>query len=64
MSAKDEWLSFDCKVQGKGEIYVPEFKGTWLISESGMCANIGGNDWAIYTLHPEDCKRICDAHGE
>ena len=33
----------------------------WLIGSAGMFANIGGSDWRIYTLHPEDCARICAA---
>lgn len=31
----------------------------WLIGSSGMIANTGGSDWRIYTLHQEDCARIC-----
>jgi hypothetical protein len=40
-------------------IRVPSFNGEWIISETGMVANVGGNDWRIYTLHPDDCKAIC-----
>jgi len=59
-----EWKPFACEISeqepGKlTEIYVPAFDGTWLVGSSSMVANIGGNDWAIYTIHPEDCATLC-----
>jgi hypothetical protein len=30
-----------------------------VIDKTGMVANVGGNDWRIYTLHPEDCETLC-----
>lgn len=58
------WLSTQCEAKADGtgaEVHVPSLKGTWLIHREGMIANVGGNDWAIYTLHPEDCARIVAA---
>jgi hypothetical protein len=56
VKAKDaRWLEFDCEVRERNgqtaTIYVPEQRGTWAIT--------GGNDPWIYTLHPDDCARIC-----
>jgi len=58
------WQRFACEVReqepGKlTEVYVPAFNGTWLVGSEGMTANIGGNDWAIYTIHPDDCRALC-----
>lgn len=65
MGVKGEWIAFDCEPQMEvGEVKVPELKGTWLIHDTGMMANVGGNDWRIYDLHPEDCARICHAQRE
>lgn len=61
------WKGYPCSfrvVDGAVELRVPKLAGTWLITKRGMFANVGGNDWAIYTLHPEDCARLCAAaHG-
>lgn len=40
-------------------IRVPEWNGEWLIGVGGMIGNTGGNDWRIYTLRPDDCRRLC-----
>lgn len=53
------WLECECRVIAPGEIEVPMFVARWLICETGMIANVGGNDWRIYTLHPDDCARLC-----
>lgn len=57
------WRSLKCRVYrdalGSVEVTVPEYDQIWLISPEGMTANIGGNDWGIYTLHQDDCRRIC-----
>lgn len=59
-----EWKPFTCEIREQQsdkltEIYVPAFDGTWLVGSASMVANIGGNDWAIYTIHPEDCAALC-----
>lgn len=60
------WKHLPCTVvessRDSATIRVPEY-GEWLISRVGMVANVGGNDWCIYTLHPDDCAAICDAIG-
>lgn len=57
------WLALKCEViEATGEsaeIYIPEWRGTWAIHRSGMVGNVGGNDWRIYDLHPDDCARLC-----
>lgn len=40
-------------------VYVPRWRGEWIVCPQGMVANIGGNDWRIYTIHPEDCAALC-----
>lgn len=61
------WLPLKCMAtEANGEsatLKVPDFHGTWLIHKTGMIANVGGNDWRIYTLHPEDCAALCKAEG-
>lgn len=32
---------------------------TWMIGDTGMIANIGGNCPYTYEIHPDDCKAIC-----
>jgi len=57
------WQSFDCSVVSREygtEVSVPEMRGRWIIGPEGMIANVGGNDWRIYTLHPDDCKALCN----
>jgi hypothetical protein len=44
--------------ENSARIRVPEMRGEWLIDASRMFGNVGGNDWAIYTLHPADCAAI------
>ena len=60
------WLPFACSIverspTGLTEIRVPELRGNWLIGDNGMIANVGGNDWRIYTLHVDDCKSLCES---
>ncbi len=56
------WKAFKCRVSltdyGATQLYVPSFDGTWLITEKEMFANVGGSDWRIYTLHPDDCATL------
>jgi hypothetical protein len=57
------WLQLSCEIrihESYPEIYVPEWNQVWAISETGMIGNIGGNDWRIYTLHPDDCAKIVE----
>ncbi len=63
-TATGGWKAFECEVREQSpgsltEVYVPAFNGTWLIGSQGMTANIGGNDWRIYTVHPDDCRALC-----
>lgn len=66
-AADNSWIPLDVVAKfgdGGCEVTVlrgPRGRGHWLISSGGMVANIGGNDPWIYTLHPEDCERICAA---
>jgi len=57
------WVPFKCSVyEATGHsaiLLVPELRGTWAIHKTGMVGNIGGNDWRIYTLFPEDCAALC-----
>ena len=57
------WKPFQCTPSEQtGEactLRVPALDGLWLIHSAGMTANIGGSDWRIYHLHPEDCAELC-----
>lgn len=62
-TADGNWKPFECQaIEQTGNtatLKVPALHGEWLIHKDGMTANVGGNDWRIYTLHPEDCARLC-----
>jgi len=66
LGCNGEWIVMPCRIMAdsvthagrSARISVPEMNGEWLISPEGMFGNVGGNDWAIYTLHPDDCARL------
>jgi hypothetical protein len=57
------WKAFACEVieraNGSATIRVPDLHSEWVITPGGMVGNVGGNDWRIYELHPDDCKKLC-----
>ena len=58
------WTELECSISGQNgspELTVPGW-GVWSISEAAMIGNIGGNDWRIYTLHPDDCARLVEQY--
>ncbi len=58
------WEPIDAQVTERtpgisATVYVPRWRGEWIVNPGGMAANIGGNDWRIYTIHPGDCAALC-----
>lgn len=56
------WLVLDCipseQTGCSASLYIPAWDGTWFICSGGMIGNVGGNDWRIYTLNPDDCAAL------
>lgn len=63
------WLELACAVDeqtgtsARVRIPDPKWRAEWLIGIGGMVGNVGGNDWRIYTVHPDDCRRLCAVPG-
>lgn len=58
-ATNNQWRALPCSVIERDNgtvISVPSLNGTWMIHPEGMIANLGGNDWRIYALHPDETR--------
>lgn len=60
--ADGSWLPLAVQVVSRAagvEVDVPAWGERWVLTPGGMVGNVGGNAWAIYTCHPDDCTALC-----